>query len=947
MNEKEKKSNKCPVSNVILYSFLIDILPIDEENLDIKIIKNFSDINKLLKLEKIDKFKYIYFNWRNIHQILYDFEENIFIDEDSLVYFKVPENFFYLDLLILSAPEIINYTFSKQFILKIVNNVNNNKENKFFLTILNKILIDFINNYKLSDLYDENEYEKDLNYIEKNCQNLIKQNIFEFKQIGVFFEENAFFSQRVDEIYATILKALIKSNKFQDDEYIYGIINDLNLEKIFITKTIFEELNKTLNIEDDYIKNTFIITKLEDLFDIRIINFYYILIKYIFKNSFYFFQIPLLLNARNIIIYIIKQNLDNLIYYRLKYEKNIVLRKRVEYVIRKLTDSEYYYMKYIEMFKLKKLKAIAFFYKNFFFEKNKISLKEIENITEDNLEDKYKDIMGNNQIMEKIEIRIDIINQVYKEQINMGDLFLNQNKVKKNFRSWNLIEKLIKEKKLKRMNKYVIEKLYNSLQNENTFNLLKKIFTEKELNFFIKHAENLSIINSNNKAKNSKIIANAMDSINIHLENIIENSSIIIQSNTISQNSKSFNQSQSKFSYGSIYKKVEDNLIQISFTEKFKKSHFYKILEHCNVIGKHKSAEFIKQLSNGGFISGGNDKYIIWYDKLFRQILNIFVKDYQVNFYEIGKNNNEEDEFNIISLSDKKINFIDFNPKKPEAKIIGKVANPSIISIHIINSEFSLILATNKIGRIKNKWDKYTCNIEKIKNIDNYYKGGILLKNEIEKIFLLTSSDIIPNGINEMIFYNYSKNEIIGKIDGYSFDPSYNNLCEIDQTIKLQQKLILAACTKKEKGENKNGILVINLKINGKIEYYTFFHETKNFEVSCFCQILNVENNNSIYGNIKNKDLINIIDTEYFLAGGFEKDKREGCIKLYKIKLNSNGYLEVQFVQDIFVEQSENFKGFDGKISSIIQSKITGNILTTCWDLQQARILVKSRKNLI
>ena len=128
-------------------------------------------------------------------------------------------------------------------------------------------------------------------------------------------------------------------------------------------------------------------------------------------------------------------------------------------------------------------------------------------------------------------------------------------------------------------------------------------------------------------------------------------------------------------------------------------------------------------------------------------------------------------------------------------------------------------------------------------------------------------------------------------------------------------------------------MLVINLKLNGKIEFISNFFCTGNFEVYCFCQISNVDNNNSIYGNIANKELINITDTEYFLVGGLDPDKRGGSIKLFKIKHNNfEQNLEIQQIQDIFVDPSEQFKGFEGTISSIIQSKITGNILITCWD---------------
>ena len=101
MNNKKKKSNECHFK-ITLLSFLIDLLPIDIENLDVKLIRSFTDIEKILKLEKIDKFKNMYFSERIIEQILYDLEKVISIDDEYVNCFKEFENWFYLDLLIMS-----------------------------------------------------------------------------------------------------------------------------------------------------------------------------------------------------------------------------------------------------------------------------------------------------------------------------------------------------------------------------------------------------------------------------------------------------------------------------------------------------------------------------------------------------------------------------------------------------------------------------------------------------------------------------------------------------------------------------------------------------------------------------------------------------------------------------------------------------------------------------
>ena len=49
---------------------------------------------------------------------------------------------------------------------------------------------------------------------------------------------------------------------------------------------MFDELSKTLNINEDYIKK-YIIKEINDLDNDNIINFYYILFKYILKKKKY------------------------------------------------------------------------------------------------------------------------------------------------------------------------------------------------------------------------------------------------------------------------------------------------------------------------------------------------------------------------------------------------------------------------------------------------------------------------------------------------------------------------------------------------------------------------------------------------------------------------------------------------------------------------------------
>ena len=137
------------------------------------------------------------------------------------------------------------------------------------------------------------------------------------------------------------------------------------------------------------------------------------------------------------------------------------------------------------------------------------------------------------------------------------------------------------------------------------------------------------------------------------------------------------------------------------------------------------------------------------------------------------------------------------------------------------------------------------------------------------------------------------------------------------------------------KKEKKNGFLILNMDLEKKEkEIYEYFYETKNFEPYCIYQISNVENNNSINGKITNERNINIEETGFFMVGGFDPDKRMGIIKLYKIQVNKKDKnIKVRYLIDIGEEDTENnFKGFDSNITSITQSKITGNLLINSLD---------------
>ena len=238
--------------------------------------------------------------------------------------------------------------------------------------------------------------------------------------------------------------------------------------------------------------------------------------------------------------------------------------------------------------------------------------------------------------------------------------------------------------------------------------------------------------------------------------------------------------------------------------------------------------------------------------------------------------------------------------------------------------------------------DEYMERMQNRKIDDKVYKSGIQIDNIT---YAFNSNKVDIKGDDKLIIYNRIKKKIVYEIKNHSFTLSRNNLCLISTEEKVEledkeekgknqekevkessHKILLSACKKYIK-KQKNGILLIKMDLKND-EFSNIFYDTGNFEVMCFCQILNVQKTGYIFKN----DVI-VYNTEYFLAGGFNKKKGKGVIKLYKIVYNDN-FLEtkIEYIQDIEPELKDDFKGFNKPISCIIQSKKTGNLYISCWN---------------
>ena len=754
---------------------------------NLQAIKEYSNSNSNLRV--------LFFNRKNINEILYENEESILLDRFKLN-LKSLYNFFYLDLLIMYEPDVINYKYSLDFITNLNLFIeNNNKENLVQNIILLKVEFDLIENYKGMDEYKEDIEEDKLEKMKNQIKKMIPDNL----NIGLTKDE--IFSQKIDIIYAQIIFHWLKSKNFEDFET--KIKNQLFLENIYITQDM---LNKLCELLDKENKEDFIIEKIEDLSNKNKINFNYVLLKDILKKPFFIYQIPFLYKARTIIINSIKKDVNILL--SLKNDKDKEIQEKVEYIILKLLDSEYYHQKIINFTKENSLKRT---------------------------------------------VNSDYSTKVYSD------------------------------------NK-------NSKENNKSLN----IFNEEELNASLK----------SNKSKSKSKTYNK-DYINNDNE---------------SQNS-------------SAYKKEEDDL-----SKKRDKSSELEVLEFIEIIKKEQSQ--FKKLSNNYYISGGKEELSL-YDSLyhFKTKINLG-KDFPLysSFYYIDEINCDSNQIKIAILCKSKYYVVNFDLDNFTSNSKDFPTDLTFQSMFSIPQTENKYIMTGNKG-IYNTTTDFNSPINGNNVIEKpSFIGGI---NIDENTLALVSNNIIPNGEDKLILYNKITNGTILEISGHSFRISSNCLSLIEnEKDGKKMKILLCACKKYTK-EQKNGILLVDLSKFGESKKVNeLFYETGPFEVDCFCPISIVENTNSISEEITKKENIEIKKTDFFFVGGFDDDKREGIIKLYKLNYNNNK-IDIEFIQDIinnYKNNSENssdkrkdskgytFEGFDRSITSIIQSNIIGNILVTSMD---------------
>ena len=254
------------------------------------LFNNIEEIKAIYKIYPETSKQIFFFNKKRIEDILYE-EEIIFqfemIDFQQNKKFYISE-LFYLDLLVTNNLEMINYSYEVKYIFEI-NNIFFKKGNlKSFQNILiSKMLLDIIKNHESDESFEPND---SLDEIIEEKKKLIED---ELKKIEIFDElkytYDDIFEKKIDEIYMDIIVHFIKNNKF--DENNLKILKELDIENIYITKRMYKGISKCFEEfnKKSYpykIDNSESLTK-ENIY------FYYAIIKYIFKNQFYIYDIPI------------------------------------------------------------------------------------------------------------------------------------------------------------------------------------------------------------------------------------------------------------------------------------------------------------------------------------------------------------------------------------------------------------------------------------------------------------------------------------------------------------------------------------------------------------------------------------------------------------------------------------------------------------------------------
>ena len=350
------------------------------------------------------------------------------------------------------------------------------------------------------------------------------------------------------------------------------------------------------------------------------------------------------------------------------------------------------------------------------------------------------------------------------------------------------------------------------------------------------------------------------------------------------------------------------------------------VIDYSKIVGRHQNgANSINILSNDIIISFGINNEICIY-KFYNKIMELKIGNLEMNYEKTIFERTNKD-IDIVIFHKNKLIFVSIN-------LENKTSYFNIFEHHEISFSFYLDVCSKwkenslykkyRIDILFNNIQKQLLEYIKKSNNDSlsqYQKGIIINKNLLVYIYNGGVSDD-----NKLLFYNQTLKKNVSIIRKYSFSKHPNGLYLISK--EDNKKILFCACQKYFKKQN-NGIMMVKINLESKkkpLNYY--FYKTNEFRVYCFCPLLNI-NNNYIEEN----------EEQYFFVGGYNKNKKQGIIKLYKINYNKKNFKKsiIEPIKNITLEDNyfnrdkkDSLKRFNSPITCITQDKVNGYILITC-----------------
>ena len=852
--------------------------------------------NALFYLDRLDnenvnkrfcRFKNIYYHKSDPKKIsISNLYELLYLIKNYKMKIELSDLSEYLEQLITN---LIDENYSKNKIIYKRVNSNSNYQiidkleiNKYEAIIKAKLFNELIDYY--NQFYYDKDIKKELDEIKQINKEIITNNITIFL-LDFNYEEKNIESKDIINIYSDIIYGLIKTNKIDYYNFAYNIINQLDLENIYINEEFFNKLNSILNPENNNIER-YIITEKQDFFNQIKINFYYIIIKYLLKDSLYKHN-ALFTNTKKIILPLLESN------ELFKVKLNFDFKDKLIYIIRTLCDPLYYSKGIAEEDK-DKLKEILKYYKYYLKEPKKQERIIIKNIIKYNLGN-YKKYLNDYEKAKKYNSLANIIKYI-------NDI---KNKDKPTEKEITEAVKIIENIKNKELNSIIMEDkriLINYFRDEKNREFLLQIFGEA-YQYFINCAiidlllfesiitfykdDNISISFGQLKNKiNYQEIKNIYEDLTYNKtknydKKKIDDFEIFFQFLEKIKNDKNNIENINSFSYIKIKCKKENNesiycyinKAEIDGRDNFKRVfHVEKKNKIQNLIkvddlSTLQSSQRIKsydeiiiKLSNGYYIAKRSNSYCI--------LDNSILEKLQIDLDKIGyiseRMKNQKKDIQLIIISKKKLHIIQYSIEKNNLdkmiKDVGEIDN--IFELHkndfIVSKGRKLIILKNIISNALNK----KASSEIITNINDF------IKDEIQLFDFKTK---------------------FNNLEGYIFNHTKNNLILTGNT------LLISSCIK----DNQNGILI---KFKNKEEQFV---NTGDFKVICFCA---VPGGNQFYagGGHQNAGKIKLYNIDYInhsvkCNDKFDKEIKGGEIT-YLLKIENGKLWYFQDKNIYFIE---------------------------------------------